>query len=948
MNSVIPTKADKRILIVDDDDDFSAAIAEILDSEGYTFRRAHSAQEACAEATTFDAHVALIDIRLGRDNGIELIEKLKAAQGDILCVMMTGHAALDTAIQALQYGAYNYLRKPIDGLDLLSTLERCFEKILLEEDKRCAETALEERNAELVTLSVRLRGIVESAQRLAGAQGVAGFIPLLHKEVKAVAGAEFAALYLRHNSSFERVCHDPSFDLPEVVTVAALRQSSLYNVVDAKCPVLIRDSNADGVALPEAWENCCQGSILVVPFCGDGGATAGLAVLCRDKSSPFLSQDRDLGLLLSSVCSEILRGALAAEALLKSEQRYRLLADNVADVIWTVDLDGRITYMSPSMENMCGFRPEELEGHPLDKRLTEESATIVRALLTEAHAAAHAGSTEDATNVELDLRRKDGGSVLTETRCIVLREDGDTPTGLLAVSRDISERKQAEEARSRLAAAVEHAAESIIITDPEGIIQYVNPAFETLLGYSREESLGKTPWILRQGKMDDEEYQKLWVTLTAGKVWQGRFSNSTKTGQRLEQEATISAIRDARGAIINYVCVARDVTHEVELEAQLRQAQKMEAIGTLAGGIAHDFNNMLSPILGYAELALMSAGNGSPLSHYLQEIHSAGKRASELVRQILAFSRRSEQEQRPVAMDEIVHECMQLIRGSLPSTISIQVQLDSCPPVMADPTQMHQVIMNLCTNAYHAMRDSGGVLAVGLQPLAVTPALPYHGAELTPGEYVRLTVSDTGQGMDEDTLERVFEPYFTTKRVGEGTGLGLATVHGIIKAHHGHVIVSSAPNAGTTFEVCLPAAEIFEASPAAPDPENKEGSQERILVVDDEPAIVTLLSRGLEMLGYRVEGFTDSLEALEAFRADPAAFDMVLTDQTMPKMTGIELARRVLELRPEIPIVLATGYSDSVNETIARRAGVRDFLFKPVSPRAIASRIHEILHEPAS
>lgn len=941
MNIVAPNLGEKRVLIVDDDQDFSTAIGEILETEHYVFRQAHSAQDACETAAAFDAQVALLDIRLGRDNGIELIERLKAVRPGILCVMMTGHAALDTAIQALQYGAYNYLRKPIDGLDLLSTLERCFEKIGLEEEKRLAETVLGERNAELITLSVRLRGVVEATRRLASVHGLEALLPVLHDEVRTVVGGEHAALYLRRGVQFVKVLGDGSFPVPAEVSYTALRDSCLHSLLEAYSPVLI---NSDAAShLPEGWATGEPISLLFLPFFGDASNLAGFAALGRDAAAPFHSQDKDLGLLLVSVCSDILRGAEASEALSKSEQRYRLLADNVADIIWTVDISGHLTFVSPSVQSVCGVSPDDLTGQPLESRMTPESAAAVRRLLEQVRDNPNAFTPEAAQNLEIELLRADDIPITTETKCIALREKEGPPTGLLAVSRDISQRKRAEEARSRLAAAVEHAAESIMITDPNGAIQYVNPAFVKLMGYTQEETLGKTPRLLRSGKMEPSVYERLWETLSAGKVWQGRFVNRTKSGQLLEQEATISAIRDGRGAIINYVSVARDVTHEVELETQLRQAQKLEAIGTLAGGIAHDFNNMLSPILGYAELALMSVQEEGQVRHSLQEIHSAGKRASELVKQILAFSRHSEQEQRRVHMDSVVGECMQLLRGSLPSTISIRLNLDECPPIMADPTQMHQVIMNLSTNAYHAMREHGGVLTVGLKKAVISTASPPVGVEMPAGEYVQLTITDTGQGMTEDTLERIFEPYFTTKRVGEGTGLGLATVHGIVQGHGGYVAVFSRLSEGTTFDVYLPAAQRPPAAPTAELLAIERTSQgERILIVDDEPAIVSMMTRGLEARGYHVEGFTDSALALKAFEDSPEDFDMILTDQTMPKVTGLELARRALKIRPELPVILTTGYSDSVNEHVARQVGVRDFLFKPASPKVIAEHIHRI------
>jgi PAS domain S-box-containing protein len=941
MTSPARKEGSKRILIVDDDGDFSAAIGEILDSEGYTVKLAHSAQDACEQAAQFDAHVALLDIRLGRDNGIELINRLKSVRSDLLCVMMTGHAALDTAIQALQQGAYNYLRKPIDGLDLLTTLERCFEKIVLEEDKNSAESALSQRNQELETLTVRLRSVVESARRLTASKSLDRLMPVVLDEIIGVIGAQRGSLHLAQDDGARRAWDSDGARDDDAGTCCNLPLSESLFV--NRQPVIIDSTGKTDQWLPAPWDALPSSSLLFLPFFGETAQIAGFVCLERSDTTPFSLQDRELGALLSSVCSEFLRGVQAQQALVESEQRYRLLADNVADVIWTMDTGGHLTYVSPSVLAMRGCGVEEAMAQRLEEQMTPDSAHMVKRLVEEAIAHPERFSGEHTHNVELEFLHRDGSRIVTETSFIALRENGAT-AGLLAVSRDISERKRSEEARSRLAAAVEHAAESIMITDPDGTIKYVNPAFEKLTGYARAEALGNKPSLLRSGRMDDAFYKNLWSTLHEGRVWQGRFINKTKAGMLVEQEATISSIRDDRENIINFVSVARDVTHEVELEAQLRQAQKMEAIGTLAGGIAHDFNNMLSPILGYAELALSEVDQESELWYSLNEIFNAGKRASGLVKQILAFSRRSEQERKLVQLDAIIQEAMQLLRGSLPSTITINLDLMQCPPVIADPTQMHQVMMNLGTNAYHAMREGGGILTVRLRATHVAPESPLLSADLPAGTYVLMTIADTGQGMSEETMERIFEPYFTTKRVGEGTGLGLATVHGIVKGHKGHIQVESRPGHGTEFNVYLPVATPSdELNGESPTRNRAWHGTERILLVDDEPAIVAMLTRGLQSMGYSVEGHTDSTAALSAFTANPAKYDILISDQTMPKLTGLELAKSTMRLRPDFPVILATGFSDTVNEQIAHDAGVRQFLLKPASPRTLAEHVRRIL-----
>ncbi len=941
MNTISPSNSKKRVLIVDDDRDFSAAIGEILDSEGYEVQMAHNAVDAVALASDYDAHVALLDIRLGRDSGIELISELQCVREGILCVMMTGHAALETAIQALQQGAYNYLRKPVDGTDLLATLERCFEKILLTEDKDDAESQLSIRNRELEALTVRLRNIVESVKRLTATGDLDHLLPLLLHEVIHDIGADRGGLFMYRNGLMVET-HSTADDGHE----AEIDAYALAELLGRRKPLVF---GQDTEFQPDSMQGNGTESILMLPLFGEADSIVGTIVLYRALDKPFSAQDCDLSSLLSSVCSEILRGTEAAEAVAAGEQRYRLLADNVADIIWTIDMDGTPTYVSPSVREICEYTVEEAMGQSLEARMAEESAAAVRNLLARIKSSPTSFSLNPPANLELELLQKSRQALATETGFTVLWDDAGKPTGLLGVSRDISERKRAEEARSRLAAAVECAAESIMITDPEGTIQYVNPAFERLTGYTRSEAIGFTPRILKSGKHDDAFYHNLWSTLRDSGLWTGRFINKTKNDQLREEEATISAIRDSRGKTINFVSVARDVTHEVELEHQLRQAQKMEAIGTLAGGIAHDFNNMLSPILGYAELAMSEVDPDSELYFSLSEISSAGRRASELVQQILAFGRRSDQEQKPVRVSIILKEALRLLRGSLPSTIYIHQDIANCAPVLADPTQIHQVVMNLCTNAYHAMRENGGTLSVAMRKAVVGNENADLFMDIPQGDYIELRVSDTGHGMDGETIDRIFEPYFTTKKVGEGTGLGLATVHGIIQAHRGKIVVDSVLQKGTTFTIYLPIAPpeaIQECDTKAEGPHWR--GTERIIVVDDEAAIVAMLKRGLENFGYQVRGFDNGNDALAVITEAPHDCDLLITDQTMPQLTGLDLARQAIAIRADLPVILATGFSDTVNEQIAKTAGIREFLLKPASPKAIAEHIRRILDEAKS
>jgi len=403
---------------------------------------------------------------------------------------------------------------------------------------------------------------------------------------------------------------------------------------------------------------------------------------------------------------------------------------------------------------------------------------------------------------------------------------------------------------------------------------------------------------------------------------------------------------DNNGNIEYVVCTAHDITErkrmekeKKKLEARLRQAQKMEAIGTLAGGIAHDFNNILFPILGYSEMLMNDAPDNSDLKRDLSMIFNGTKRARDLVKQILAFSRQREYDLKPIKVHLVVKETLKLIRSSIPATIDIMQNIIDCELVMADYTQIHQVAMNLLTNAYHAMEKKGGKLKVTLKEVDLR-ADDLKG--MPPGTYVRLTISDTGIGMDQSTIDRIFDPYFTTKKEGKGTGLGLAVVHGIIKSHGGHISVYSELGKGSEFHVYLPVIKAQQETKQIEIQPIKK-SNERILVVDDEKMVVEIQQKMLKRLGYDVTSCTSSVEALKAFQANPDNFDLIITDMTMPDMTGDQLAQKIMEIRTDIPIILCSGFSEKMSNEKAKSLGIKEFLMKPVLIKDLSITIRRAL-----
>ena len=411
-------------------------------------------------------------------------------------------------------------------------------------------------------------------------------------------------------------------------------------------------------------------------------------------------------------------------------------------------------------------------------------------------------------------------------------------------------------------------------------------------------------------------------------------------------------IRDQSGKAVRMIGINSDITEQVRaeeerqtLEAHLQQAQKMEAIGTLAGGIAHDFNNILGAILGYAEMAYEDSLSGSVNPSDLNQVVEASHRAKDLVKQILAFSRQAEAQKIPMRPVAMVKESIKLLRSSIPTTIDIQQDIDSkTNPILADPTQIHQIIMNLCTNAYHAMEETGGRLSLSLRNKALTGQDLVSVPDVQPGHFVQLSIRDTGSGITREIQKKIFEPYFTTKEAGKGTGMGLAIVHGIVKDYGGFITCQSEIGVGTVFEICLPS--FLEQIV----PETKHFNlipvgTERILFIDDEEILAKMGQTMLERLGYSVTTKMSSIEALTTFKNQPDTFDLVITDQTMPGMTGVNLARSMLQIRPDLPIILCTGYSSQVSKEKAESYGIKGFAMKPLARKDISTLIRKVLDE---
>ncbi len=509
-----------------------------------------------------------------------------------------------------------------------------------------------------------------------------------------------------------------------------------------------------------------------------------------------------------------------------------------------------------------------------------------------------------------------------------LHDDTGAVLAIRAVGRDITRQRLAEEQFYRLSRAVEQSPVSIVITDLEGHAQYVNSKFTAVSGHTLEDLLDRDIEVLRDGHPDEISFQRFWETVRAGGEWRGELATRRGDGGTVWESVKVSPLRSPAGEITNYLCLREDVSERKRLEHELRQAQKMESLGTLAGGIAHDFNNLLAIINGYAEFCQQGGQEPAVLEKSLREIHRAAQRASGLVRQILTFSRKTEVRFSPVDLNQLARDLVALLAETFPRTVTFQLNLqDRLPPLLADQNQLQQIVLNLCVNARDAMLTGGVItLTTSTQPGS---ALLRLGAD--PGRtYACLQVGDTGMGMNAEVRARIFEPFFTTKQGNQGTGLGLAVVYGIVVAHHGYIDVDSSPGSGSTFRVFLPLAENTVFVPAiVAQSEPFPGGNETILIVDDEESLRMLMHTALTRKGYRTLTAASGLDAIEIIGDAARAFDLVLLDLNMPGATGVEVLKILRICRPQVKVLVVSGHITPSARAEFELLGQRDFVQKP-------------------
>jgi len=641
---------------------------------------------------------------------------------------------------------------------------------------------------------------------------------------------------------------------------------------------------------------------------------------------------------LEGFVTDITERKRGEQALQTNEARFRSLVEGAPDAVF-VQTGGRFAYVNEACVRLLGARvPEDLLGSEVLERIHPDDRESVRERIRRLN--------EDREPVELveeTFLTLADEPVPVEASATPIEYDGER--GALVFVRDVRERKEGELERERLQRAIEQAGEAVVLTDTEGTIEYVNPAFERISGFSRDETIGENPRIQKSGEQDEPFYREMWETITRGETWEGRVVNRRKDGTLYTAEVTISPVRDERGAIVNYVAVERDITREIELEEQLLQAQKMESVGRLAGGLAHDFNNMLTVVTGHVEMALETVEPGDPVRSSLEEIRTAARRSTNLIGQLLSFARRQIIAPRVIDLDEAIDRRLEMLARLIGENIDLVWHPGDTGSIKIDPARLDQILTNLMVNARDAIEGVGKVV-VETGRREFDEEYCAHHLGFVPGRYAMLEVSDTGVGMDRETLERIFEPFFTTKPVEEGTGLGLSTVYGIVRQHEGFINAYSEPGRGTTFRIYLPLVTDEEAvDEDAPEPEEAGTGTETVLVVEDEPALLSLVTGLLERLGYTVLPAETPEEAIRIAENFPDTIELLLTDVVMPGMNGRVLCDRITREYPELACLYMSGYAADI---VAHQGELDEdvhFLPKPFSLTDLARAVRKALEE---
>jgi PAS domain S-box-containing protein len=903
----------ETLLLIEDDPEDVRLLRQIFNRQNsHHLELAHV--ECMGEAEKYllehPVDIILLDLKLPGVQGLEALRRAHAAAPRVPLVVLTGSDDETIVAQALQEGAQDYLLKgQIEARGLLRTMRYATERKRTEDRLQEYEKAMEglqditvrkEAEIHLAQIEARYRGLLEAAPDAMVVVNKAGEIVLLNVQAEKQFG------YSRDELLGKTMKSIIPEGFEERLIADALRSTE----------AALAQQIGTGIELIGRRKN---------------GSDFPIEIML----SPLESAE---GILVTAAIRNITMRRDAEKHLAQMEGRYRGLLEAAPDAMVVVNKAGEIVLLNVQAEKQFGYSRDELVGKNVKSIIPEGFAE--RLVADGLRSAEDALAQQIGTGIELIGRRKNGSEFPIE----IMLSPLESAEGILvtAAIRDISIRKLAEAEHIRLMTAIEQAAEAVVITDPEEQILYVNPAFSAMTGYSREEALGMNTRVLKSGKQDAAFYASMWAALLDGQVWRGEMINRRKDGSLYTEKMSITPVRNEHGKLTHIVAMKEDITARKLLEGQYRQAQKMEAVGRLAAGVAHDFNNLLTIIVGYSDLMLEQLAPTDPRRAYATEIKGAAERAVGLTRQLLAFSRQQVLAPRVLDLNALITNLTKLLKRLIGEDIDLLFHAGPLPAmVKADPGLIEQILMNLAVNSRDAM-PRGGKLTIEASNVQVDEAYSSTHFAMPAGSYVMLAASDTGCGMDTDTQAHIFEPFFTTKELGKGTGLGLATVYGIVQQSGGYIWLYSEPGAGTTFKIYLPA--VTGIAQTARKSAVPAGGSETILLVEDDAGLrelarLILVTRG----GYKVLESNGGKEARLFAEQYEGTIHLLLTDVVMPGINGRELSEALATLRPEMKILYMSGYTD---DTVVRHGVLEErmaFLQKPFTAESLLCKVRDVL-----
>lgn len=895
-------KAQIEVLLVAEKTDVIQTIQGLMDSEGDVAQFHITHVELLGEAIHLleDDNIHLVVFNLNRQNhsGLDGLCSLLRAVPQISVIVIVESREEVTGIAAKKLGIQEFLVEDEITYTLLS------KTILSAIERQAYQTSLETYEQQILQASI------DASKPIIAILNGSGDILAVNSAWRTFTGSRGGDPEERHlGASYLDVCAQL---FPKGETEAAAIAAGLQSVMGGQQDIVEIEYNCHTLKQHQ-WFNCRITSFSKTP--------RRVMVAHEDVSDRKRTE----------------------EALRISEEQLQVVIDTSPNCVYITDQQGRYVLANQTIADLCGLSTSQMIGKT-DSELFGNSLNKIENK-SDVISSNHIQNEPQKFPLQIDssLKSADGRVRCFSTTKKSIRLPGGSDC-IVNIAADVTELLHAQDdfrnTELRLQTILDAQTNKVMLLDPRRRILWPNSKACQEAGLARHEIIGR-----KCHEVWGEQSEHCQICPVELALKSGQTHSITRT---MPDGCTWRVhgfpVRDEKGCIVSAVEVVEDITERVTLEGQLRQAQKMESLGTLAGGIAHDFNNILSGILGYTELALEKTKGSPTLSKYLDEVYGAGLRAAELTKQILTFSRRTDVECTPLKIEPIILQALRLLRSTLPTSIEFEVKIDhKLAPILADPTQIHQVVMNLCTNASHAMEPYGGVLGVELTHIEVESGNNQLFGSLAAGDYLKLCVSDSGCGMPPEVMASIFDPYFTTKDLGEGTGLGLSVVHGIVNEYGGTIQVDSSPGKGTTFSLFFPTLEKIADNGEQLIIEELARGYERILVVDDEPVILKLCTCILKNQGFKVKTENDSLRALELFKSDPGAFDLVLSDVTMPKMTGDLLAKEIMSIRPDIPVILCTGHSRVVTEEYTQKMGVRALLTKPVVKRQLLSEVRKAL-----